>query len=99
METNAEATYSVQDRIADDIGKLLHAVPRDLQPVTAARFPLLAALASYAPRIARDLAIAAACVHQEADERRTAEYLLRHRDLLTLAGRPAGSLVSAARCA
>ncbi|MDP9092406.1 MAG: hypothetical protein M3N95_05535 [Actinomycetota bacterium] len=91
------------------IGTILSQVPHELPIMRGERFALLAALARYdesdptgtrgASHLAKDLVLAAALVHDDADERRTGEYLLRHRAEVTSGRRSAASLLAAARCA
>lgn len=88
--------------LAVELQSILNALPIDLQPVVGRRFPLLTALRRHRPAgavAARRLVFVAAQIHQWSDERRTAEYLLRHRDELADGRRTATALVSAARCA
>jgi hypothetical protein len=96
-ETNAAA-----------IGTILSQIPDELPIVRGERFALLAALSRYDERrrvdqhgdsaLAKDLVLASALVHDDVDERRTAEYLLRHRTEVTSGRRSAASLLAAARC-
>ena len=67
------------------------------------RWPLLTALAELdlerGTGHARGLILLAAVIHRSADERRTAEYLLRNRSRVTSGRQSALALLSAARCA
>lgn len=94
--------------IADDvftakwIARLLNEVPTSLEAGTG-RWPQLIALQDLdlmrGTDIGRQLLIAASLVHRDADERRTAEYLLRHRRELFSGVRNGRALLRAARCA
>lgn len=86
--------------LARELALALHDVPARLDTVAGERFPLLNALARAGVQsTARQLLLIAAQNHKWADERRTAEYLLRHRDELRTGTRSAEELLSAARCA
>lgn len=88
-------------QLADELDEVLGAAGT-LEPHTPRRLPLLDALHELDQREgadrARRLMIIGAVIHDEADERLTAEYLLRHRHELRN-GRPVTSLISAARFA
>jgi hypothetical protein len=85
------------------LDRLLHQVPWHLQQDYGSRFPLLDALnsvdASRGTAIAREIIFLAAWNHRTADERRTAEYLLRNRHDVAEGRRSAKSLLLAARWA
>ena len=88
------------DDVADVIATVLARVPANLCS-NGGRSTRLSALqqweASNRVAISRELLVAAALVHQDADERRIAEYLLRHRGDLTTGRRDKFGLVRAAR--
>src|SRR4051794_25134126 len=85
--------------IADQLTAVRTALPVNLVPDRRSPFPLLDAVkaldAERGTDLARELAIIGALIHPWADERRTAEYLLRNRNRL----RTSDALVAAARCA
>ena len=82
---------------------VLTEVPSHLGYDRRSSFPLTDALieldAARGSDLARQLIFIAAAIHQTADERRTAEYLLRNRDAVVAGRRSALALLSAARCA
>jgi hypothetical protein len=94
---------------ARSLDAVLRRLPRALRPRWSDPFPLLAALQRHdesaqahdadAPRLADLLLLIAAVTHYRSDERRTAEYLLRHRDDVVRDRRAAVTLLYAARCA
>jgi hypothetical protein len=112
MRPDARNTYRLAIRCdetnAAAIGTILSQIPDELPIVRGERFALLAALSRYDERrradrpgdsqLAKDLVLASALVHDDVDERRTAEYLLRHRTDVTSGRRSAASLLAAARC-
>lgn len=84
--------------LADEVAELLGALPERLE-ARSEPFPLLAAVRrSEGVAIARRMMMIAAQVHPDADERWTAEYLLRHRHD-PLATRGTTLLISRARFA
>ena len=87
--------------LANDFEALLPQLPSVLDPVAGERYPLLAALSrNEGPTsTTRQLLLVAAQIHDWADERRVAEYLLRHLDELRGGRRTSPMLISAARCA
>lgn len=89
--------------IARRLDPILRALPRLSRSGRATTFPLLDALVDHDARenadLARRLLFVAAQVHMNADERRTAEYLLRNRHDVITSRRSALRLVLAARCA
>jgi hypothetical protein len=80
-----------------ELGAELRGLLPDLAPKPGQR--LLDALAEQSRDTARRLLLVSARIHGCADERRVAEYLLRHLDEVRTGRRPAAALVSAARCA
>jgi hypothetical protein len=94
---------------AQSLDAVLRRLPRTLEPRWSDPFPLLAALQRHdasarandedAPRLADTLQLIAAVTHYRSDERRTAEYLLRHREDVVKNRRLAVTLLFAARCA
>ena len=88
---------------SDLLAELLAAVPADLEAENDSEFPLLDALAHQEAIAGRDLArglcLVGADVHSMADERRSAEYLLRNRHDVVAGRRSALSLLGAANCA
>lgn len=96
-------TYASDEECAELLGPVLRQVPRALVGDERSRFPLLDALnaldRSRHTDVARELTFIAAVNHRTADERRTAEYLLRNRQEVVEGRRPARSLLMAARCA
>lgn len=84
------------------LSRLLAVVPDRLQPARAP-YPLLTALAAHdrssGSDLARQLMIIAAATHAVADERRTAEYILRNRGSVRDGRRTACGLLIAARTA
>lgn len=99
----AKPTYGSDEECAQLLTPILRQVPRDLSGDNSTRFPLLDALrtldAARGTDAARELTFVAAVTHRTADERRTAEYLLRNRQEVTDGRRSAISLLLAARCA
>lgn len=90
---------SSRDALAADVGLLLAELPVHLD-VRREPFPQLSALRRAAGLDAtRRLLCLAAQAHVETDERRTAEYLLRHRHEIREGRRTAAALVAAARFA
>lgn len=96
-------TYSSDDECARLLQTVLQQVPWHLAGDSSSRFPLLDALntvdVSRGTDAARNLIFIAAVNHRTADERRTAEYLLRNRHEVVAGLRSAKSLLMAARCA
>jgi hypothetical protein len=88
--------------LAHELQSLLNDVPGELRPARDTRLPLLTGLRRHSlagAATARQLVFVAARIHHWSDERRTAEYLLRHRGELADGRRTAVALLSAARCA
>jgi hypothetical protein len=98
-------TLSCSDDAANTavLRDLVPQIPVDLRAQRGATFPLLESLsradADRGTRLTRDLLCLAAVIHRDADERRTAEYLLRHRAEVASGLRSADWLLSSARCA
>ncbi|MDT4905108.1 MAG: hypothetical protein QOH52_3124 [Pseudonocardiales bacterium] len=96
-------TYATDDGCAQLLDQALQQVPYELTGDENSSFPLLAALKSFdAARgsdAARELVFVAAANHRTADERRTAEYLLRNRRDVVDGHRSPKSLLFAARYA
>jgi hypothetical protein len=95
-------TYASDDECARLLANVLVNVPAELNG-RASPFPLLDALTERDGRsgtdLARQIVFVAAAAHDTADERRTAEYLLRNRRIVADGGRSVLSLLLAARCA
>jgi hypothetical protein len=95
--------YASDEQRAVLLERLVRRVPADLRGTSGSAFPLLDALASSdsvrGAHLARQLIFVAALNHRTADERRTAEYLLRNREAIACGERSAMSLLLAARCA
>jgi hypothetical protein len=95
--------YSSDTENASLLDHVLRRLPTHLDVRGGERFPLLAAVIRHDARRQRDLArpllFIAAATHSDADERHTAEYMLRHRLDVVAHRRSARSLLSAARCA
>lgn len=88
--------------LAQELRVALDDLPIDWPPAAGERFPLLTGLHRHSPAgaaAATRLVLVAAQVHHWSDERRTAEYLLRHRHEVAGGRRTLVELVSAARCA
>jgi hypothetical protein len=96
-------TYESDDELTRLLEAALRDVPRDLEGDRRAPFPLLDALmrldASRCTNLARRLIFIAAANHRTADERRTAEYLLRHRNAVVDGRCSMSRLLLNARCA
>lgn len=95
-------SFGADIELARELGTLLAAMPSTLDSRAGEQFPLLSALARAdhdGNAQARQLLFIAARVHHWADERRTAEYLLRNRQSALDGHRDSASLISAARCA
>jgi hypothetical protein len=95
-------SFGADIELARELGTLLAAMPSTLDSRAGEQFPLLSALARAdhdGNAQARQLLFIAARVHHWADERRTAEYLLRNRQSVLDGRRDSASLISAARCA
>ena len=96
-------TYATDDDCAQLLGQTLRQVPRELAGDEQSSFPLLDGLKSLdllrGTVVARELVFIAAMNHREADERRTAEYLLRNRHDVVDGRRTSESLLFAARYA
>jgi hypothetical protein len=94
-------TYESDEECAELLIGVLRRVPDNLGRVSSSAFPLLTALqrvdAADGTDLARRLVCIAAISHRTADERATAEYLLRNR--AAIQERSALSLLRAARCA
>jgi hypothetical protein len=95
--------YSSDTENASLLDHVLRRLPTHLNVRGGERFPLLAAVIRHDAWRQRDLArpllFIAAATHSDADERHTAEYILRHRLDVVAHRRSARSLLSAARCA
>jgi hypothetical protein len=82
-QPKAKPTYASDAELTDLLDGILRDVPRHLEVDRAASSPHLDALkqhdAASGTDLARQLVFIAAANHRTADERRTAEYLLRHR--------------------
>ena len=95
--------YSSDGECAALLQEVLRGVPETLGDDTTSRFPLLDALKALdlanGRTVARELLLIAAVNHRAADERRTAEYLLRNRYAVVAGTRSATSLLFAARYA
>jgi hypothetical protein len=91
------------EECARRLGRILTRVPPQLEGDGRSAFPLLEALFRFdvlhGSDLGRQLVFLGAITHRTADERRTAEYLLRNRGLVALGQRSARSLLLAARCA
>lgn len=88
--------------LAQELRAVLDDLPAGWPPAADGRLPLLAGLHRHSPdgaRTATRLLLVAVRVHHWSDERRTAEYLLRHRDEVADGRRTVAGLLSAARCA
>jgi hypothetical protein len=90
--------------LARDLDELLRQLPPLSQAASRSEeFPLLGSLfrndARHNTNLARRLVFIAAANHRTADERRTAEYLLRHHDEYLDGRREPLKLLMAARCA
>lgn len=108
---NPWADKPVRDRdaaIARSLQVILDQLPERLAPAHGHRHPLLAALATNGATVferrrsrltADTLQSVAALIHDDADERRVAEYLLRHREEVRNGRRSVAQLIRAARCA
>src|SRR5262249_32621498 len=100
---DASPTYASDDESTYLLQTLLRSVPADLLGSKGSGFPLLGALparyASLGHVPGRQVVFVAAATHRTADERRTAEYLLRNRSAVGQNERSARSLLMAARCA
>jgi hypothetical protein len=98
-----KSTYSSDEGCARLLGQLLRQVPSHLAIDRSSPFPLLAALialdTSRGTTVGREIIFVAAVNHRTADERRTAEYLLRNRHDVVDGRRSAKSLLMAARWA
>lgn len=95
-------TCITDQTLADELRAALNALPAELRPATDKLLPLLTGLRNQGragTAAARRLVFVAARIHDWSDERRTAEYLLRHRAELADGRRSALALLSAARCA
>lgn len=96
-------TYASDNECAGLLAALLRRIPAQLSEAGASSFPLLSALrdldAIRDSDVAHRLVLVAAATHRTADERRTAEYLLRNRRTVDHGGQSALDLLLAARCA
>jgi len=96
-------TYASDNELANLLTGVLGALPDHLTPAPGSSFPLLRALIRWDETnrrdVARQLVFIAAVNHRTADERRTAEYLLRHRGAVATGERSSLGLLLAARCA
>jgi hypothetical protein len=99
----SKPTYASDSENSILLEAVLRQVPAHLNTRTRSAFSLLHALikldASCGKDLARQLLFIAAVTHRTADERRTAEYLLRNRHDFTTGRRSALALILAARCA
>ena len=100
IETALSLTNDDEDFCPPALAKVLRAIPVDLQAQARRPFPLLDALhdldKSRGSKLAHQLILISAAAHRNADERRTAEYLLRHRGEVVHDRRSARSLFTAA---
>lgn len=95
-----EHATAERDELVDALEAVLQRVPPQLAARSGDSRPQLAAVERESGReVARQLMVIGALIHADADERRTAEYLLRHRHELALGIRSARKLISAARTA
>jgi hypothetical protein len=94
-------SLATDEECACMLASVLGLVPSELRADCHAEFPLLDKLAeldaSQGADLARQLLFIAAMTHRTADERRTAEYLLRHRRELIDGRRSAVRLLRSAR--
>lgn len=99
----AKPRYASDEECAELLAAVLQDVPPYLVCDRRASQPLLHALsgldAERGTDLTRELTLIAAATHRTADERRTAEYLLRNRGAVISGERPAISLLRAARYA
>lgn len=93
--------YASDDECAALFDALLQTIPADLEACRSP-FPILSALidhdAAAGTDVARELVFLAAATHRTADERRTAEFLLRNRWWVESGERSALEVLLAARC-
>jgi hypothetical protein len=96
-------TYASDEECARLLDAVVRRVPADLHGLPGSRFPLLDALEQEDRRDGTELATQLVCIaavnHDAADERATAEYLLRNRAEVASDQRSALALLLAARCA
>lgn len=95
----SKPAYASDEELADLLAAVLPRVPRRLKQVSGAAHPQLDALAACQQEAARQLIFIAAATHRAADERRTAEYLLRNRAGVRDGERTTLDLLLSARCA
>lgn len=95
--------YASDAECAALLAAVLATVPTDLRRARGSAFPLLDALIDLDARrgtdSARQLVFIAAATHRTADERRTAEYLLRNSARMASGERSTLALLAGARCA
>lgn len=99
----SKQNYGSDNDCADLLMEILRDVPVRLNRHKRSALPLLDALqdvdAALGGELVRDLLFVAAVIHRTADERRTAEYLLRNRETVIGGQRSALALLRAARYA
>ncbi|HZC72084.1 MAG TPA: hypothetical protein VE442_15430 [Jatrophihabitans sp.] len=103
QEPRPKPTYATDGELTLVLEGVLRDVPRDVEVDRHAPFPLLHGLmaldAARGTDTARQLIFIAVANHHTADERRTAEYLLRHRIEVADGRCSASKLLRSARCA
>jgi hypothetical protein len=101
--SRSQSPYSSDENCARLLHDILRDVPALLRGDMTSPQPLLAGLtrldAEGQTNLARELVVLAAVIHRAADERRTAEYLLRHRAEIPSGRRSPIALLRAARFA
>lgn len=93
----SKPAYPSDEECARLLGHVFRQLPILLRGACGTKFPLLEALRDVNGDLARQLIVIAAAAHRDGDERRTAEYFLRHRVEFLIGRRSALALVRAAR--